>query len=194
MSSVRRTFEELAYPLLDVLYATAARMTDRSSAEDLVQETMIKAWRNFDRFEQGTNFKAWMFRIMTNTYISSYRKKARGPMVYDFSEVDVAAPDAEMRYFSIEDTELLKEKLGDEAKRAIEKLPEDFRLIFLLSTFGDFAYKEIAEIVGIPIGTVMSRLFRARKILRQELAQAVRPFDSAAERLRSRQAGPGGAA
>jgi RNA polymerase sigma-70 factor (ECF subfamily) len=135
---------------------------------------MIKAWRNFHRFEQGTNFKAWIFRILTNTYISEYRKRAREPIVYDFSEVDVAQPDAETRYFTLEDAEILKERLGDEAKKAIEKLPPEFRLVFLLSTFADFAYKEISEIVGIPIGTVMSRLFRARKILRQELGEAVR--------------------
>jgi len=169
----RKTFEESAYPLVDVLYATAARMTDSTSAEDLVQETLVKAWRNYHRFEQGTNFKAWIFRIMTNTYISEYRRKSREAVVYDFSETDVAQPDAEVKYFNIEDAERIKETLGDEAKRAIEKLPPDFRLIFLLSTFGDFAYREIAEIVGIPIGTVMSRLFRARRILRQELAGAV---------------------
>jgi RNA polymerase sigma-70 factor (ECF subfamily) len=173
LTVARKTFEEMTLPLMDVLYATAARMTDPSTAEDLVQETVVKAWRNYHRFEPGTNFKAWLFRILTNTWISEYRRKSREPHVYDFSEVDVPQPETEPRYFRIEDAELLKERLGDEAKRAIEKLPPEFRLVFLLSTFGDFAYKEIAEIAGIPVGTVMSRLFRARKMLRQELARAV---------------------
>src|SRR5262245_34543874 len=109
----RGGFEELALPLADALYATAVRMTDPASAEDLVQETMIKAWRNFHTFESGTNFKAWIFRILTNTYISSYRKKSREPLLHDFSEIDVARPDDEVRYLSIDDLEALKERLGD---------------------------------------------------------------------------------
>lgn len=168
----RGTFEELALPLADVLYATAVRMTDPASAEDLVQETMIKAWRNFHTFESGTNFKAWIFRILTNTYISSYRKKSRAPVVYDFSEVDVAQPDDEVRYLDIDDLDSIKERLGDDLKRAVDRLPPEFRLVLLLSTLGGFPYREIADIAGVPIGTVMSRLFRARKLLRQELGAA----------------------
>ena len=174
MGTSRKTFEEMALPLADALYATASRMTDPASAEDLVQETMIKAWRNFHTFEPGTHFKAWLFRILTNTYISEYRRKQRGALVYDFSEVDVPDPEGDVRYLSIDDVEILKERLGDEAKRAIEKLPPEFRLVFLLAAFGEFSYKEIADIVDIPVGTVMSRLFRARKVLRQELGSYVR--------------------
>src|SRR5262245_2152858 len=164
----------MALPLAEALYATASRMTDPATAEDLVQETMIKAWRNFHTFEPGTHFKAWLFRILTNTYISAYRRRTREPMVYDFSEVDVAEPDEEVRYLRIEDAEILKNHVGDELKKAIEKLPPEFRLVFLLSAFGEFPYREISDIVGIPIGTVMSRLFRARKLLRRELANYAR--------------------
>jgi RNA polymerase sigma-70 factor (ECF subfamily) len=169
----RRGFEELALPLVDSLYSTAARMTDPASAEDLVQETLIKAWRAFQTWEQGTNFRAWIFRILTNTYISEYRRRSRGPVVYDFSETDVADPGAEVRYLKIDDAEALKERLGDDLKHAIERLPAEFRLVFLLSSVGEFGYREISEIAGIPIGTVMSRLFRARTLLRQELSAAL---------------------
>ena len=179
MGSARKTFEELALPLTDALYATASRMTDPATAEDLVQETMIKAWRNFHTFQPGTHFKAWIFRILTNTYISAYRRKSREPVVYDFSEVDVAEPDAEVRYLRIQDAEILKNHVEDGLKRAIEKLPPEFRLVFLLSAFGEFPYREISEIAGIPIGTVMSRLFRARKILRQELSDYARAHGAA---------------
>lgn len=169
-SERQRQFEEEAYPLLDALYRTALRMTGQAAAaEDLVQETMIKAYKNLHRFERGTNFRAWLFRILTNNFINEVRRKGRAPQAMDFAEADPGAPEREAAYFTVDDLAQLRERLGDASAQALEKVPTDFRLVFLLSTFEDFSYKEIAEIVGAPIGTVMSRLFRARKILREEL-------------------------
>jgi RNA polymerase sigma-70 factor (ECF subfamily) len=166
----RKEFEALAMPHLDALYRTALRMTGQAaSAEDLVQEAFLRAFRNFRRFDRGTNFRSWIFTILTNAFINDYRRKAHGPAVTDFAELEPAAIDAPER-LSAADVEALGERLGDEARRALEKMPPEFRLVFLLSTFEEMSYKEIAAVAGIPIGTVMSRLFRARAILRGELA------------------------
>jgi RNA polymerase sigma-70 factor (ECF subfamily) len=163
-------FEAQALPHLDALYRTALRMTGQgASAEDLVQETYLRAWRNHHRFEPGTNFRAWIFTILTNVYINDYRRKSHAPVATDFAEGEPAGAEEPPR-LSVEEVEALKDRLGDEAKAAIEKVPPEFRLPFLLCTFEDMSYKEIAEVVGIPIGTVMSRIFRARRILRAELA------------------------
>ncbi|MBI4564754.1 MAG: sigma-70 family RNA polymerase sigma factor [Planctomycetes bacterium] len=163
-------FETLALPFQDSLYRVALQMTrHRASAEDLVQETYVKAFRNFHRFRAGTNFRAWIFTILRNTYINDYRREAIAPFTRVFNGTEPAEEDGSP-CFTAEDVEELKEYLGDEAKKAIDKLPPDFRLIFLLSTFENMSYKEIAEVVGVPIGTVMSRLFRARALLRKELA------------------------
>jgi RNA polymerase sigma-70 factor, ECF subfamily len=167
---VRSEFEAQALPLADALYRTAYRMTGgAASAEDLVQEAYLKAYRAYDRFEKGSNFKAWIFTILTNAYINDYRRKSHATAVTDFAEAEPAA-EAEPVYVSAEEVDRLGDQLGDEAARAIQKVPPEFRLPFLLSTFEDLTYKEIAAVVGIPIGTVMSRLFRARRILRDELA------------------------
>ena len=168
-------FEELVRPHADALYRTALRMTgDAPAAEDLVQEAFLKAWKNLHRFERGTNFKAWIFTILTNAYINDYRRAARAPeVVTDFSEVEPEGP-VETPHLSAEDVARLGDRLGDAARKALEKVPDEFRLVFLLATLEDLSYREIAAMMGIPIGTVMSRLFRARTMLREELAEFAR--------------------
>ena len=162
-------------PHVDALYRTALRLTgDAASAEDLVQDAFLKAWKNLDRFERGTNFKAWIFTILTNSYINDYRRAARAPAtVTDFADVEPAGAE-EVPHLSAEDVAKLGDRLGDPAKRALEKVPDEFRLVYLLATLEDMSYKDIAAMMGIPIGTVMSRLFRARSILRRELAEFAR--------------------
>jgi RNA polymerase sigma-70 factor (ECF subfamily) len=168
----RQAFEELAYPHLDSAYRTALRMTGQpASAEDLVQEAFLRAFRAFNQFERGTNFKAWLFRILTNVFLNDYRKKSREPQTSDFAEVEPADPGTESGEFKAEEIEAIRARLSDEAVRAIDRLPPDFRLPFLLSTFEGFSYKEIAAIIGAPIGTVMSRLFRARRLLKTDLLE-----------------------
>lgn len=171
-SGDRQAFEELAYPLLDSAYRTALRMTGQpASAEDLVQEAFLRAFRAFNQFERGTNFKAWLFRILTNVFLNDYRRKGREPQATDFAEVEPADPSTESGEFRTEEVEAIRSHLGDEAVRAIDRLPSDFRIPFLLSTFEGFSYKEIASILGIPMGTVMSRLFRARRLLKSDLKE-----------------------
>ncbi|HEU4338715.1 MAG TPA: sigma-70 family RNA polymerase sigma factor [Planctomycetota bacterium] len=168
----RQAFEELAYPHLDSAYRTALRMTGQpASAEDLVQEAFLRAFRAFSQFERGTNFKAWLFRILTNVFLNDYRKKSREPQSTDFAEVEPADPGTETREFKAEEVEAIRAHLGDEAVKALDRLPADFRLPFLLSTFEGFSYKEIASILNVPIGTVMSRLFRARRLLKMDLLE-----------------------
>lgn len=167
-------FSDRVKPHLDSLYRTALRMTgEGASAEDLVQETFLKAFRGFGQFEPGSNFKAWLFTILTNSYINDYRRRSRAPTVTDFSEVEPEG-ETETPTFSAEDVERLADRLGDPAKRALDRLPPEHRLVFLLSTFEDMSYKEISAILAVPIGTVMSRLFRARSVLRHELADFAR--------------------
>ncbi|HXX95251.1 MAG TPA: sigma-70 family RNA polymerase sigma factor [Planctomycetota bacterium] len=168
-------FEELVRPHVDALYRTALRMTgEGASAEDLVQDCFLKAWKNLDRFERGTNFKAWIFTILTNSYINDYRRRSRAPaMVTDFAESEPAAG-LEVPPLTAQDVGRLGERLGDRAKKALEKVPGEFRIVFLLSTIEEMSYRDIAAMLGIPIGTVMSRLFRARRMLREELADFAR--------------------
>ena len=168
-------FEDLVRPHADALYRTALRMTGNgAAAEDLVQECFLKAWKNLHRFERGTNFKAWIFTILTNSYINDYRRAARAPaVVTDFAEVEPAGAE-ELPQLTAQDVGRLGDRLGDRAKKALEKVPDEFRIVFLLATIEETSYKDIAAMLGIPIGTVMSRLFRARTILREELADFAR--------------------
>ena len=164
-------FEELAFPLMDGLFSTALRMTGhRDRAQDLVQDSMLKAYKNFHRFQEGTNFRGWIYTILTNTFINDYRRRRNEPAVIDFTENPPASPDT----LSVQDVEVLREKLGDEAAKALDRLPSEFRLIFLLSTFEGFSYEEISQITGVPTGTVMSRLFRARRMMRENLLEYAR--------------------
>jgi RNA polymerase sigma-70 factor (ECF subfamily) len=158
------------------LFSTALRMTrNRADAEDLVQETFVKAWRSFATFQEGTNLRAWLFRIMTNTYINKYNAQQRRPQETELDEVEelflfrrIGAFDQSKMNQSAED-QLLEFFTDDEVKNAIEELPEMFRLPVLLSDVDGFSYKEIAEMLDVPIGTVMSRLHRGRKMMQKLL-------------------------
>lgn len=172
-------FHREAIPHLDALYGTALRMTkDEQEAEDLVQETMLKAHRYFDKYENGTNCKAWLFKIMNNTFINKYRKEQKREEYLidddDYRPLQERAEASEPHPFidDIDSEESLYFKMfADEVKRALEKVPVDFRMVVLLADLQDFAYKEIAEIMDCPIGTVMSRLYRGRRMLQAELVE-----------------------
>ena len=171
-------FADLAMEHMSSLYSGALRMTrNPADAEDLVQETYLRAYRGFGGFEEGTNLKAWLYRILTNTYINSYRAKKRRPDETELDEVEdlylyrrIGGLEAAMAGRSAED-ELLERFTDAEVKEALESLPEQFRLAVILADVEGFAYKEIAEILDIPIGTVMSRLHRGRKALQASLAE-----------------------
>ena len=170
------TFAEQAMPLMSSLYTAALRMTrNPADAEDLVQETYLKAYRAFASFEAGTNLKAWLYRILTNTYINAYRAKKRRPEQADVDDVEdlylyrhLGGLEGATAGRSAED-ELLDHLTEGEVKEALESLPEQFRIAVLLGDVEGFSYKEIAEILDIPIGTVMSRLHRGRKALQKRL-------------------------
>jgi RNA polymerase sigma-70 factor (ECF subfamily) len=169
-------FAEQAMEHMSALYTAALRMTrNPADAEDLVQETYLKAYRGFGGFQEGTNLKAWLYRILTNTFINSYRSKKRRPDERDIEDIEdlylyrrlggLAGATAGR---SAED-EVLEHITETEVKEAIESLPEQFRMAVLLGDVEGFSYKEIAEILDIPIGTVMSRLHRGRKALQKKL-------------------------
>ena len=170
----RAAFAAEAMQYAPQLYSAALRMTrNAADAEDLVQETFLRAYRSYASFETGTNLRAWLFRILTNTFINSYRAKQRRPQETEFGELEdlylykrIGGIDQASR--SAED-QLMDVFTDDEVKSALEDLPENFRLPVLLADVQDFSYKEIAEILDIPIGTVMSRLHRGRKAMQKRL-------------------------
>jgi RNA polymerase sigma-70 factor (ECF subfamily) len=169
-------FAEQAMELMPALYSAAMRMTrNASDAEDLVQETYLKAYRAFGSFEQGSNLKAWLYKILTNTFINAYRSKRRRPEVLDIEDVEdlylyrrlgnfgppgsgESAEDAALSHFTDEDV-----------KRALESLPDAFRIAVYLADVEQFSYKEIADITEVPVGTVMSRIHRGRRALQKAL-------------------------
>ncbi len=175
---LRREFEGQAFPLMPGLYGAALRLTrNPADAEDLVQETFLRAFRGFRTFEPGTNLRAWMYRILTNTFINSYRKRQREPQTipddgveewYLYNRLAREAPD------SSAEAAVLESLPDEDVQAALEALPDGFRTAVLLADVEGFSYKEIAEIMGVPIGTVMSRLHRGRKALQKALFETMR--------------------
>jgi len=180
-AALRARFERDVLPLLPSLYGAALRLTrNPTDAEDLVQDTYLRAFRGFAGFQEGTNLKAWLYRILTNNFINTYRKKQREPQI-------VEGPDDIDEWYLYDrlggrnvevsaETEVLDRIPDADVKAALESLPENFRLPVLLADVEGFSYKEIAEIMETPIGTVMSRLHRGRKALQKAL------WDTAKER------------
>jgi RNA polymerase sigma-70 factor (ECF subfamily) len=176
---LRERFEREVVPQLQGLYAAALRMTrDPADAEDLVQETTMRAYRGFAGFQEGTNLRAWLYRILTNSFINNYRKKQRQP-------VTVEGPDDVDEWYLFDklgstnvepsaETEVLDRIPDADVKAALEALPEQFRMAVLLADVEGFSYKEIAEILDVPIGTVMSRLHRGRRSLERALYDVAR--------------------
>ena len=169
----RKSFEAEALQHMEALYRTALRMTkNESNAEDLVQEAYVKAYRFWDRFEPGSNCRAWLFKIMTNIFINEYRSKTRSPMSVNVDELDdnfiygQLAVDQTTRN---PEQELFSRIFDDDIKKAIESLPDDFRLVVVLAFLEGFSYQEIADIMDLQLGTVKSRLHRGRKLLQKAL-------------------------
>jgi RNA polymerase sigma-70 factor, ECF subfamily len=177
----KKEFEELFLPLLDNLYSIGLRMTrNQRDAEDLVQETYLKAYRFFHRFERGTNARAWILTILTNTFRTRYRKKKQEPNMVDFEAVEnfclademvkeITASDKSEAQSSEIVTSILKDYVSDDIIKALENVPDQFRIAVLFSDVEGFSYQEISEILGISVGTVKSRIFRGRKILQKQL-------------------------
>ncbi len=169
-------FTALVEQYLDGLYGTALRLTRRrDAAEDLVQESFLKAWRAFHTFEAGTNARAWLYRILMNTYIDTYRKAGREPEIVDQEDVEelylysrVQASEELRRQGNPEEI-ALQRIMDADVEAALTALPDPFRAVVILADLEEFSYKEIAQILGVPLGTVMSRLFRGRRLLQRAL-------------------------
>jgi len=167
-------FEALVMPHLEALYGTAVRMTrNPQEADDLLQDTCLKAYRFIDKFQRGTNFKAWIFKILTNVFINRYRKlqrdrEVRSEMERDGHHAHILAQGPARDAQRPEDA-ILDHLMSEDIMQALEKLPPDFRMAIILSDVEEFSYKEIAEIMDCPVGTVMSRLYRARRQMQRLL-------------------------
>jgi RNA polymerase sigma-70 factor, ECF subfamily len=171
-------FEREALPLLPGLYSAANRLTRNSAdAEDLVQETFLRAYRGFHQFQAGTNLKAWLYRILTNTFINSYRKRQREPQTISDDGIEDWYLYSRMASEGLEpsaEASVIDSLPDEEVQEALSSLPEQFRIAVLLADVEGFSYKEIADIMDVPIGTVMSRLHRGRKALEKRLWDVVR--------------------
>jgi RNA polymerase sigma-70 factor (ECF subfamily) len=170
-------FQREALVHLDALYGVGLRLTrNERDAEDLVQDTLLKAYTHFDKYQAGTNCKAWLCKILTNTFINRYRKKSKEKvfLVDDgdyrpLSERILAPPPNPLEEGAQDEGDWYRKLFSDNVKQALEEVPVDFRMVVLLADLYDFSYKETAEIVGCPIGTVMSRLYRGRRLLASKL-------------------------
>ncbi|MFT4186573.1 MAG: sigma-70 family RNA polymerase sigma factor [Micrococcaceae bacterium] len=176
-TETKQSFND-ALEYVDQLYAAALRMTrNPQDAEDLVQETYSKAYFSFDKYKSGTNLRAWLYRILTNTYINIYRKKQRQPKVANSEEIQdwqlAQAANHTSTGLKSAETQALEKLPDNEVKEALQNLAEDYRMVVYYVDVEGFKYKEVAEILGIPLGTVMSRLHRGRKELREKLASYV---------------------
>ena len=172
--SDKRRFHAEALPHSSALYGSAMRLTrSPADASDLVQETMMKAWRSFDTFEAGTNCKAWLFRILTNTFINKYRRRVKEKEILEGSHrlsVEHELVHLPGKRATLDPAGMIADAgLADEVLAALQEVPVDFRTAVILSDIEGFSYKEVADIVGIPVGTVMSRLFRGRRLLQDRL-------------------------
>lgn len=177
--SASAQFEEQALPFMDQLYGAAMRMTKNpADAADLVQEVFVKSFASWDSFEQGTNLKAWLYRILTNTYINGYRKRQREPYQSAIDELEdwqlSGAESTTARSSRSAEAEAIDRMPASVVTDALQGLAEDFRMVVYLADVEGFAYQEIADIMHTPIGTVMSRLHRGRRILREQLTEYAR--------------------
>ena len=197
-------FEAAAMPFVDSLYNTAFRMTrNPEDAEDLVQESYLKAYKYYDKFQEGTNFKAWLFKILKNTFINNYRRRQQRPPQSDFAEIEESfetqVSDEVKRRIKSPEEELLEDVLDEDVQRALDDLPTDYRMAVVLADLEGFSYKEIAEILELPVGTVMSRLYRGRKLLEESMLSYAREHgylrdDAEPAKMRSRRGRGGGTA
>jgi RNA polymerase sigma-70 factor (ECF subfamily) len=173
----RSDFEEIALIHLDALYGAACRLTRNArDAEDLVQEALLRAYRFWDTFEKDSNCKAWLLRILTNTFINEYQRKKRSRQVLDAATAEQEATDGVLVHEASEaqrtpESALVDRSVSDDVQRALEALPDDFRVAVVLCDIEGLSYKEIAEVMGTPVGTVMSRLFRGRRLLQASLRE-----------------------
>ncbi len=167
-----RTFKKEFLPHMDALYNFAFHLTyNEDDANDLVQETFLKAYRFIDSYQQGTNSKAWLFKILKNAFINEYRRKSKQPSRVDYDDIvsyHDTDDDGHVEYLDLRQ-ELFQGMIGDEITKALNELPVDFKTVILLCDIEGFSYEEIAKIIDIPIGTVRSRLHRARNILKEKL-------------------------
>lgn len=170
----QKDFNEEIIPHLDALYNFGLRLTaDPNDAEDLVQDTIVKAYRFFSSYEKGTNAKAWLFRILKNSYINNYRKKSKKPQEVDYDEVATFYETIRAERTETSDLEdkMFRELIDDDISKALDEIPEDFRTVVLLCDVEDFTYEEIANMLDVPIGTIRSRLHRGRNLLKAQLME-----------------------
>lgn len=171
---LEKIFEAEFMPQIDALYTFAFHLTlNEEDANDLVQETYLKAFRFIDKYHEGTNAKAWLFKILKNAFINQYRRKSKQPTKVDYEEIINYHDEEDSQYSSYMDLreDMFQHMMGDEVTEAINSLPVDFRVVILLCDIEGFTYEEIAKIIDIPIGTVRSRLHRARNMLKEKLKE-----------------------